>query len=68
MLELEPKMHLLDFLRPNNLQKHKEVKDPYVKGMIDYFNLKIPNQHMSEDEIKDIIEYFKWIDENANLF
>jgi len=42
--------------------------DPYVKGMIDYFNLKMPNQHMSEDETKDIIEYLKWIDENANLF
>jgi len=36
--------------------------------MIDYFNLKMPNQHMSDDEIKDIIEYFKWIDENAKLF
>ncbi len=47
--------------------EHK-YKDAYVKGMIDYFNLKMPNQHMSEDEIKDIIEYFKWIDENANLF
>ncbi len=42
--------------------------DPYVKGMIDYFNLKMPNQHMSEEETKNIIEYFKWIDENANLF
>jgi len=45
-----------------------KYKDPYVKGMIDYFNLKMPNQHMSEEDIKDIIEYFKWIDENANLF
>jgi nitrous-oxide reductase len=42
--------------------------DPYVKGMIDYFNLKMPNQHMSEEETKDIIEYLKWIEENANLF
>ncbi len=42
--------------------------DPYVKGMIDYFNLKMPNQHMNEEETKDIIEYLKWIDENANLF
>ena len=46
----------------------KMFKDPYVKGMIDYFNLKMPNQHMSEEEIKDIIEYFKWVEENANLF
>ncbi len=43
-------------------------KDPYVKGMIDYFNLKMPNQHMSEKETKDIIEYLKWIEDNANLF
>ena len=42
--------------------------DPYVKGMIDYFNLKMPNQHVTKEEVKDMIEYFKWIDENANLF
>jgi len=47
--------------------EHK-FDDAYVKGMIDYFKLKMPNQHMSEQEIQDIIEYFKWIDENANLF
>ncbi|MBL0721235.1 MAG: Sec-dependent nitrous-oxide reductase [Sulfurovum sp.] len=46
----------------------KMYSDPYIKGMIDYFNLKMPNQHMSDDEIKDIIEYFKWVDTNANLF
>ena len=43
-------------------------EDPYVKGMIDYFNLKMPDQNMSKEETKDIIEYLKWIDENANLF
>jgi len=43
-------------------------KDPYVEGMIDYFKMKMPNQNMSEKETKDIIEYLKWIDENANLF
>jgi len=42
--------------------------DPYVKGMIDYFNLKMPNQHMEEKETKNIIEYLKWVDQNANLF
>ncbi|WP_434580520.1 Sec-dependent nitrous-oxide reductase [Sulfurimonas sp. NW15] len=42
--------------------------DPYVKSMIDYFNLKMPNQHMNEKEVKNIIEYLKWVDENANLF
>ncbi len=50
--------------------KHPEKKfnEPYVKAMIDYFKLRMPNQHMSDAEIKDIVEYFKWIDENANLF
>ncbi len=41
---------------------------PYVKSMIDYFKLKMPNQHMSKKEVTDIIEYLKWIDDNANLF
>ncbi|MCK5110520.1 MAG: Sec-dependent nitrous-oxide reductase [Arcobacteraceae bacterium] len=50
------------------LDPEKMYNDPYVKGMINYFNLKMPNQHMSKDETKDIIEYLKWIDENANLF
>jgi len=45
-----------------------KYSDAYVKGMIDYFNLKMPNQHMSKKETKDIIEYLKWIEQNANLF
>lgn len=50
------------------MNPEKMYDDPYVKGMIDYFNLKMPNQHMNEKETKDIIEYLKWVDENANLF
>jgi len=50
------------------MDPHAKYKEPYVKGMINYFNLKMPNQHMSEKETKDIIEYLKWVDENANLF
>ncbi len=50
------------------LNPEKMYKDPYVDGMINYFNLRMPNQHMSEKETDDIIEYFKWIDKNANLF
>ncbi len=50
------------------LNPEHKFEDPYVKGMIDYFNLKMPNQHMSKEETKDIVQYFKWIDENANLF
>lgn len=42
--------------------------DPYVKAMIDFFNLRMPDQHMKDDEIKNIIEYLKWVDSNANLF
>ncbi|MDD3462588.1 MAG: Sec-dependent nitrous-oxide reductase [Sulfurospirillaceae bacterium] len=50
--------------------KHPEHKfnDPYVKAMIDYFNLRMPNQNMKDAEVKDIVEYLKWIDSNANLF
>ena len=50
------------------LEPEKMYADPYVKGMIDYFNLKMPNQHMNEKEVQDIIEYLKWVDNNANLF
>ena len=45
-----------------------KYKDPYVESMINYFNLRMPNQGMSDAEIKDIIEYLKWVDANANLF
>lgn len=45
-----------------------KFEDPYVKAMIDYFNLRMPDQHMKDEEIKNIIEYLKWVDSNANLF
>ena len=45
----------------------KFYEDDYIKAMINYFNLRMPNQHMKDDEIKDMIEYLKWIDENAGL-
>lgn len=51
------------------------IKDPaskyneeYVVDLINYFNLRMPNQHMTDQEIYDMIEYMKWIDENAELF
>jgi nitrous-oxide reductase len=50
------------------MNPQNKYKDPYVKSMIDYFNLKMPNQGINEAETLDIIEYFKWVDENANLF
>ncbi|WP_373027858.1 Sec-dependent nitrous-oxide reductase [Sulfurospirillum sp. hDNRA2] len=45
-----------------------KFQEPYMKKLIEFFNLKMPNQNMNDQEIKDIIEYFKWIDENADLF
>ncbi len=42
--------------------------EPYVKELINYFNLRMPNQNMKDGEIKDMIEYMKWIDQNADLF
>ncbi|OQX49949.1 MAG: cytochrome C, partial [Epsilonproteobacteria bacterium 4484_20] len=45
-----------------------KFKDPYVESMINYFNLRMPNQGMKEEQVKDIVEYLKWIDENSNLF
>ena len=50
------------------MNPEKMYTEPYVKGMIDYFNLRMPNQHMDEKETKNIIEYLKWVDQNANLF
>jgi nitrous-oxide reductase len=50
------------------LNPEKMYDDPYVKSMINYFNLRMPNQHMSKEEAKNIVEYLKWVDQNANLF
>ncbi|WP_297433242.1 Sec-dependent nitrous-oxide reductase [Sulfurimonas sp.] len=50
------------------LNPSHKYKDPYVEGMINYFNLRMPNQHMTKEEVNNIIEYFKWVDKNANLF
>lgn len=45
----------------------KFYEDPYVEALINFFNLRMPNQNMNDEEIKNIIEYMKWIDENAGL-
>ena len=50
------------------LHPEKMYDNPYVKSMIHYFNLRMPNQGMTKKQVDDIIEYFKWIDKNANLF
>ena len=50
------------------MDPERMYEDPYIESMIGFFNLKMPNQHMSKEETRDIIEYLKWVDENANLF
>ncbi len=50
------------------MHPEKMYKNDYIKSMINYFNLRMPNQGMTEQQTKDIIEYLKWIDKNANLF
>jgi nitrous-oxide reductase len=48
-----------------NPQDHYD--NPYIDAMIKAFNLRMPDQNMKPEEVKDIIEYMKWIDENAGL-
>ena len=50
------------------LKPESKFNEPYTKALIEYFNLRMPNQHMTEAESKDIVEYMKWIDANADLF
>ncbi|WP_278748126.1 Sec-dependent nitrous-oxide reductase [Parasutterella excrementihominis] len=50
------------------MDPESKFNEPYTKGIIHYFNLRMPNQHMTSEETKDIVEYMKWIDNNADLF
>ena len=50
------------------MHPEKMYDNEYIKSMVNYFNLRMPNQGMSEKQAEDIIEYLKWIDKNANLF
>ncbi len=50
------------------MHPEKMYDDEYIKSMINYFNLRMPNQGMTKEQTDDIIEYLKWIDANANLF
>lgn len=54
---------LYDFI----LDPAKYYSNPYIEAMIKTFNLRMPNQNMKPEEVKNIIEYMKWIDENADL-
>lgn len=49
------------------MHPEKMYDNPYIQAMTSYFNLKMPNQNMSETQTLDMIEYLKWIDKNANI-
>ena len=55
------------FLYEFILTPEKHYNNPYIDAMIKAFNLRMPNQNMKPEEVHDIIEYMKWIDENAGL-
>ncbi|MDR2174265.1 MAG: Sec-dependent nitrous-oxide reductase [Burkholderiales bacterium] len=50
------------------LKPETKFNEEYTQFMIRYFNLRMPNQNMKPEEAKDIVEYMKWIDANADLF
>ncbi len=50
------------------LEPEKHYNNPYIDAMIRAFNLRMPNQNMKPEEVKDIIEYLKWVDENAGIY
>lgn len=56
-----------EFLHNFILNPEKYYTHPYIDAMIKAFNLRMPNQNMKSEEVKNIIEYMKWIDENAGL-
>ncbi|MDR0666105.1 MAG: Sec-dependent nitrous-oxide reductase [Campylobacteraceae bacterium] len=49
------------------ISPEKYYNNPYIDAMIKAFNLRMPNQNMKPKEVKDIIEYLKWVDENAGI-
>jgi nitrous-oxide reductase len=56
-----------EFLTNFILNPEKYYNHPYIDAMIKAFNLRMPNQNMKPEEVKNIIEYLKWIDQNADL-
>jgi len=38
--------------------------DPHAKAMLDKWKIPMPNQGLSDDEIKQYLAYFKWADQN----
>ncbi len=50
------------------LNPESKFNEEYTQFLIRHFNLRMPNQNMKPEEVKDIVEYMKWIDDNADLF
>ncbi|MDR1528865.1 MAG: Sec-dependent nitrous-oxide reductase [Burkholderiales bacterium] len=50
------------------LNPESKFNEEYTQFLIRHFNLRMPNQNMKSEEAKDIVEYMKWIDANADLF
>ena len=50
------------------LDPNTKMNEEYTKALVEYFNLRMPNQNMKPKEVRDIIEYMKWIDENSDIF
>jgi nitrite reductase (NO-forming) len=38
--------------------------DPVAKKMLEKYKVPMPNQNLSDEEIKDYLAYFKWVDAN----
>jgi len=39
--------------------------DPAAKQMLDRYKVPMPNQNLSDEEIREYLEYFKWADANV---
>jgi nitrite reductase (NO-forming) len=39
--------------------------DPIAKQMLDKYKVPMPNQNLSDQEVKEYVEYFKWADANV---
>ena len=39
--------------------------DPIAKAMLDKYKVPMPNQNLTDQEVKEYIEYFKWADANV---
>jgi nitrite reductase (NO-forming) len=49
----------------HNPEQMIKAGDPAAKQMLDKYKVPMPNQNLSDEEIKQFIEYFKWADANV---